>query len=215
MHSLDSIGPNHEPPLFWSRHHWNDFSPTNQRSAKRSLRRSIGLKTTSPTQNKLILPAVYHGKSGKLKEINFEDSERLPKYLQRELDLSRLERIHHYFWLAGRPSVSARDLHRQRNMRPSPSLAGFVNLSQADARIPYHFWTKHLCQDEVLGQFSRISPSWLQCLYRITSGLGRHWVSQYRSQITSLCLYPVHPPSWFKCLYRITSGLGCHWESQY
>lgn len=124
----------------------------------------------------LTLPAVYHDKSGKLQEINFEEDKSRANYLHRELDFSRLDGMHPHLWLAGRSWVGARALHRQ-------VLIGRVIIisEQADLHLVWQdsriylkpmpefllnseFWDKYLCKDETLWMNARgflLSYLWL------------------------------------------------------
>lgn len=122
------------------------------------------------------LPAVYHDRSGKLKEINSEDHESVANYLRRELDLSRLDDIHQHLWLAGRSSVGARALHRQLMIGRVIIITeqADLHLVWQDSRIYIkpmpefllnsQFWDRYLCQDEVLWETARgflLSYLWL------------------------------------------------------
>lgn len=121
-------------------------------------------------------PAVYYDKSGKLREIKFEDKQSLHEYVQQELDLSRLDRIHSHLWLAGRPSVGARPLHRQLMIGRQIILTeqADLHLVWQDSRIyvkpipefllDLNFWTEHICQYDLLWQTARgflLSYIWL------------------------------------------------------
>lgn len=129
-----------------------------------------------PAHRGLTLPAVYHDRSGKLREINSEDPENLAKYLRRELDLSRLDDIHRHLWLAGRSSVGARALHRQLMIGRVIIITeqADLHLVWQDSRIYIkpmpefllnsQFWDRYLCQDEVLWETARgflLSYLWL------------------------------------------------------
>lgn len=126
--------------------------------------------------HELTLPAVYYGKLGKLREIRFGDKQSLHDYLEQELDMARLDRIHHHLWLAGRPSVGARPLHRQLMIGRQIILTeqADLHLVWQDSRIyvkpipdfllDYNFWTEYLCPTEVLWQTARgflLSYLWL------------------------------------------------------
>lgn len=137
----------------------------------------VSLKQTPPTHPyELMLPAVYYEKPGKLREIKFGEEQSLQEYLQHELDLSRLDRIHNHLWLAGRPSVGARPLHRQLMIGRQIILTeqADLHLVWQDSRIyikpipefllDLPFWTEHLCQNHVLWQTARgflLSYIWL------------------------------------------------------
>jgi hypothetical protein len=68
-------------------------------------------QTKSETE-KLTLPATYHDSHNELQEVDERERDSLMNYLEWKLDVSRLNKIHEYLWLAGRP-MSARPLHRQ------------------------------------------------------------------------------------------------------
>jgi uncharacterized membrane protein len=59
-----------------------------------------------------ILPAAYHNSRNELQEVDLGPADSIEQYIARELDVSRLNKIHDHLWLAGRP-MSARPLHRQ------------------------------------------------------------------------------------------------------
>ncbi|KAH7072538.1 hypothetical protein FB567DRAFT_506336 [Paraphoma chrysanthemicola] len=83
----------------------------------------------------------------------------LPSFLRRDLDLSRLNRIHNHLWMAGRP-MRARPLHKYRLMDYQ-----YLGIEQMDLHLlsvrsspnqlllkplpewilSHKFWTKHLC----------------------------------------------------------------------
>lgn len=158
-------------------------------------------------------PAVYYDhKSGKLREITFEDKQNLHEYVQQELDLSRLDRIHNQLWLAGRPSVGARPLHRQLMIGRHIILTeqADLHLVWQDSRIyikplpefllDLHFWTEHICQHDLLWQSARgflLSYIWLirsKNDLRIAQDNGllptdvrwEHWVVFTRSLLSSI-----------------------------
>lgn len=121
-------------------------------------------------------PAVYYDKYGNLGEIKLDDKQSLHEYVLQELDLSRLDRIHNYLWLAGRPSVGARPLHRQLMIGRQIILTeqADLHLVWQDSRIyvkpipefllDLNFWTEHICQYDLLWQTARgflLSYIWL------------------------------------------------------
>ncbi|EAS30352.3 uncharacterized protein CIMG_05831 [Coccidioides immitis RS] len=98
-------------------------------------------------------------------------------YLQRDLDLSRLNRIHNILWMAGRP-INARPLHRQRMMgleiipteQSDLHLLKFSNhllVKPLPSYLLNHdFWTKHLCSSKELHESASgllVSYIWLIC----------------------------------------------------
>ncbi|WEW56740.1 hypothetical protein PRK78_002191 [Emydomyces testavorans] len=98
-------------------------------------------------------------------------------YLHRDLDLSRLNRIHKYLWMAGRP-MNARPLHRQRMMGRDilPTEQSDLHLLKFSSRLlvkplpayllNYNFWTEHLCDSKALHESAcglLVSYIWLIC----------------------------------------------------
>lgn len=153
-------------PLF-SLHH-----PSQRDEEPRAINSANSLDSHS---YELILPAVYHVDSKNLQEIKLNDNQSLHEYLQRELDLSRLNKMHHHLWLAGLPSVGARPLHRQLMMGRQIILTerADLHLVWQDSRIylkpmpefllDFQFWTEHLCQKDLweTGRGFLLSYLWL------------------------------------------------------
>ncbi|KAI2008436.1 hypothetical protein LOZ39_001724 [Ophidiomyces ophidiicola] len=98
-------------------------------------------------------------------------------FLRRDLDLSRLNRIHDQLWMAGRP-MNARPLHRQRMMGVEllPTEQSDLHLLKFSNRLlvkplpsyilDYDFWAEHLCgSSELHGSASGLLVSyiWLIC----------------------------------------------------
>ena len=95
--------------------------------------------------------------------------------LYKELDLSRLDRIHHALWWAGRP-VPARPLHRQIVLGREIVIAEQVDLHLVWSKrriyvkplpkplLNYDFWATIICPDPVLfanGRGFLLSYIWL------------------------------------------------------
>lgn len=121
-------------------------------------------------------PAVYYDKYGNLGKIELDDKQSLHEYMQQELDLSRLDRIHNHLWLAGRPSVGARPLHRQLMIGRQIILTeqADLHLVWQDSRIyvkpipefllDFNIWAEHICPYDLLWQTARgflLSYIWL------------------------------------------------------
>lgn len=169
VQSLDEVGSNMNPP----------FLPgvaLIRPSSRQPLQRAQEPGNVDAHPRELILPAVYHDKFGKLQKINPEDKESLVKYLQQELDLSRLDDLHHHLWLVGRSSVAARALQRQLMIGREIILTeqADLHLVWQDSRIylkpmpefllNHNFWTEYLCEDEALWESARgflLSYLWL------------------------------------------------------
>ena len=98
-------------------------------------------------------------------------------YLKQNFDLSRLNRIHHLLWMAGRP-LSARPLHRQQMMGFEVLHTEQVDLHLLkfstrllikplpDYILNYEFWETHLCESKDLHQSAcgfLLSYIWLIC----------------------------------------------------
>jgi hypothetical protein len=85
----------------------------------------------------------------------------IEQFLEAELDLSRLNRIHGHLWMAGRP-MRARPLHRYRMMGFDVLYTQQIDLHLLKFNthlfikplpewiLCADFWTKHLCRDHVL-----------------------------------------------------------------
>lgn len=84
-------------------------------------------------------------------------------FIQKDLDLSRLNKIHEYLWMAGRP-LSARPLQRQKMMGCDifPTDQADLHLLKFSNRLlikplpeymlDYGFWRDHLCSSKELHQ---------------------------------------------------------------
>ncbi|EEP79652.1 predicted protein [Uncinocarpus reesii 1704] len=98
-------------------------------------------------------------------------------YLHRDLDLSRLNKIHSHLWMAGRP-MNSRPLHRQRMMGLEifPTEQSDLHLLKFSNRIlikplpayifSHDFWSKHLCASKELHESASgllVSYIWLVC----------------------------------------------------
>lgn len=90
---------NHGNSLF--AHYRDGLPPTTTASVPRNLLPSLNL-----------LPAVYRDRSHSLQIIDEKNENSIHRYLEWEMKVPRLNEIHGYLWLAGRP-MCARPLHRQ------------------------------------------------------------------------------------------------------
>lgn len=121
------------------------------------------------------LPAVSHKKNRTHDVFLVEDD--IDTFLKQDLDVSRLNRIHGYLWMAGRP-LNARDLVKQKMMGYEIVLTeqADLHLLRASTRVLlkplpeyilcFDFWTKYLCKSRE--QHKRacgllLSYMWLIC----------------------------------------------------
>ncbi|PSN74688.1 hypothetical protein BS50DRAFT_595926 [Corynespora cassiicola Philippines] len=100
--------------------------------------------------------ATIFGQDG---ECEFVDETTIEKFLEKDLNLDRLNRIHRRLWAAGRP-MRARPLHRYKmmGMEVMPSQQMDLHLLKFSNRLilkplpewilDYGFWTRHLCGDD-------------------------------------------------------------------
>ena len=132
---------------------------------------------SSERRTSLTLPAVYHDKSHSLQTIEETDEHSIQNYLDWELTIPRLNEIHGYLWLAGRPT-SARPLHRQAMLGRDLVITEQVDLHMVwqEARIfikpmpdfllDYEFWEDNICRDSNLYGCAcgfLLSYVWLVC----------------------------------------------------
>jgi hypothetical protein len=104
-------------------------------------------------------------------------TEDIEAYLKRDLDHSRLNRIHGYLWMAGRP-LNARPIHRQKMMgfdillteQADLHLLKFSNKifvkPLSEYMLNYGFWDKYLCESKELHESAcgiLLSYVWLIC----------------------------------------------------
>ncbi|KAJ5261427.1 hypothetical protein N7478_012022 [Penicillium angulare] len=104
-------------------------------------------------------------------------AEDIETYLKRDLDHSRLNRIHGHLWMAGRP-LNARPIHRQKMMgcefllteQADLHLLKFSNKvfvkPLPDYMLDFMFWDKYLCESEELHKSAcgiLLSYVWLIC----------------------------------------------------
>jgi len=146
--------------------HRDGLQPTNAASVPSNLQPSL-----NP------LPAVYHDRSHSLQIIDEKDGDSIHRYLEWELKVPRLNEIHGYLWLAGRP-MCARPLHRQAMLGRELVITEQVDLHMVrqESRIflkplpefllSADFWTTHLCRDLDLHRCAcgfLLSYVWLVC----------------------------------------------------
>ena len=119
------------------------------------------------------MPAAYHDHQNNMVRLGSDST----AFVVLDLDVSRLNRMHRYLWLAGR-STSARSLHRQRMMERQ-----IVITEQADLHLTWHesriflkplpdylfddrLWETIICQNATLHANScgfLLSYVWLLC----------------------------------------------------
>lgn len=132
---------------------------------------------SSERRTSLTLPAVYHDKSRSLQIIEEIDEHSIQKYLEWELTVPRLNEIHGYLWLAGRP-MGPRPLHRQAMLGRELVTTEQVDLHMVwqatrifikpmpDFLLDYEFWRDHICRDTNLYECAcgfLLSYVWLVC----------------------------------------------------
>jgi len=147
-------------------HHRDGLPPTTAPSVPPNL-----LPTLNP------LPAVYRDRSHSLQIIDEKDEDSIHRYLEWELKVPRLNEIHDYLWLAGRP-MCARPLHRQAMLGRELVVTEQVDLHmiRQESRIflkplpefllSADFWNTHLCRDTDLHECAcgfLLSYVWLVC----------------------------------------------------
>ena len=135
------------------------------------------MSCSSESRTSLILPAVYHDKSHSLQTIEETNEHSIQTYLEWELAVPRLNEIHGYLWLAGRP-MKARPLHRQAMLGRNLVTTEQVDLHMVrqetrifvkpmpDFLLDYDFWKDHICRDTSLyecGCGFLLSYVWLVC----------------------------------------------------
>jgi succinate dehydrogenase/fumarate reductase cytochrome b subunit len=131
-------------------------------------------KVLSPPIPRLILPAAYVDNQRTLKAI---DPRSLRGYLEQELDVSRLNKVHKHLWLTSLP-IGARPLHRQVSIgrkivvveRADLHLVWRANIifvkPLPDFLMDHEIWTEHLCQQNHTFQDANgflLSYLWLIC----------------------------------------------------
>lgn len=124
-----------------------------------------------------LLPAVYRDRSHTLQIIDEKDEDSIHRYLEWELKIPRLNEIHDYLWLAGRP-MCARPLHRQAMLGRELVITEQVDLHMVrqESRIflkplpefllNADFWNTHICRDLHLHECAcgfLLSYIWLVC----------------------------------------------------
>ncbi len=132
---------------------------------------------SSESRTSLTLPAVYHDKSHSIQTIEENSEHSIQGYLEWELTVPRLNEIHGYLWLAGRP-MGARPLHRQAMLGRDLVTTEQVDLHMVrqetrifvkpmpDFLLDYDFWKDHICRNTNLyecGCGFLLSYVWLVC----------------------------------------------------
>ncbi len=163
-----------KPPVLTSFNHGNSpfahyregLPPTTTASVPRNL-----LPSLNP------LSAVYRDRSHSLQIIDEKNEDSIHRYLEWEMKVPRLNEIHGYLWLAGRP-MCARPLHRQAMLGRELVITEQVDLHMVrqESRIflkplpefllSADFWTTYLCRDTDLHECARgllLSYVWLVC----------------------------------------------------
>jgi len=125
------------------------------------------------TRSTSILPAAYHDQHNNLVRRGSGSA----AFVHLDMDVSRLNKIHQYLWLAGRPT-SARPLHRQKMMERQILITEQADLHLVwhesriflkplpDYILDYQFWEETICNDAALHASScgfLLSYVWLLC----------------------------------------------------
>lgn len=166
---------------------------------------------SSERRTSLTLPAVYHDKSRSLQIIDETNEHSIQNYLEWELTVPRLNEVHGYLWLAGRP-MGPRPLHRQAMLGRELVTTEQVDLHtvwqgtrifikpMSDFLLDYEFWKDHICRDTNLYECAcgfLLSYVWLVCSksdLRMAQDAGllgyeihwEHWVSFTRSLLRAI-----------------------------
>lgn len=132
---------------------------------------------SSERRTSLTLPAVYHDKSHSLQTIEETDEHSIQNFLEWELTVPRLNEVHGYLWLAGRP-MGARPLHRQAMLGRELVMTEQVDLHMVrqesrifikpmpDFLLDHELWKDHICRDMNLYECAcgfLLSYVWLVC----------------------------------------------------
>ena len=166
---------------------------------------------SSEHRTSLTLPAVYHDKSHSLQTIEENNEHSIQSYLEWELTVPRLNEIHGYLWLAGRP-MGPRPLHRQAMLGRELVMTEQVDLHMVrqetrifikpmpDFLLDYEFWKDYICRDTNLHECAcgfLLSYLWLVCSksdLRTAQNAGllgheinwENWVSLTRSLLQAI-----------------------------
>lgn len=110
-----------------------------------------------PLKYDTLLPAMYFAES----DITLIPEDDIPKFVNYDLDVGRLNHIHARLWLAGRP-MNYKPLHQQRMMNREIVITeqADLHLTWANSTIfikpfprylgNYDFWITHLCDNKTL-----------------------------------------------------------------
>ena len=124
-----------------------------------------------------LLPATYLGKSHRLHALDVDDEASVRRFLDWELNVPRLNEIHDFLWLAGRP-MGARSIHRQAMLGRAIVITEQVDLHlvrqesrifvkpMPDFLLSSEFWQLYLCKDRELFECAQgflVSYLWLVC----------------------------------------------------
>ena len=108
-----------------------------------------------PTRRLSELPVIFQNKKHKTVRVQHDN---LREYIEWELDVSRLNEVHNWLWLAGRP-MCARPLYKQKMLDREILVTEQVDLHLLwqESRIyikplpeflmDHEFWTENLCSD--------------------------------------------------------------------
>lgn len=169
----DMQAPPHTPIFTPSNHRNSPFAPRRHGSPPTAA--SLVPPNLLPSLNPL--PAVYRDRSHGLQIIDEKDEDSIHRYLEWELKVPRLNEIHQYLWLAGRP-MCARPLHRQAMLGRELVITEQVDLHMVrqESRVflkplpefllSADFWNTHIGRDVHLHECAcgfLLSYVWLVC----------------------------------------------------
>src|SRR5438045_2629062 len=132
---------------------------------------------SQPQPLTLTLPAAYHDNDNVLQTIDLPGSLTFKKFLQWDLDVSRLNKVHKHLWMAGLP-VCARPLYQQIMIGREIIITERADLHLVwhDSRLflkplpeylmEYTIWKEIFCQDRTLYEEANgflLSYMWLVC----------------------------------------------------
>ena len=204
--------PSLRPPFSQSDNLLAVCSPASRHGETTCHRRNPSqVSCSSERRTSLTLPAVYRDKSHSLQTIEETNEHSIQNYLEWELTVPRLNEIHGYLWLAGRP-MGARPLHRQTILGRELVTTEQVDLHMVwqetrifikpmpDFLLDYEFWKDHICRDTNLYECAcgfLLSYVWLVCSksdLRVAQDAGllgheihwENWVSFTRSLLRAM-----------------------------
>lgn len=154
----------------------SQIQPATSQSQQPLAANTVVLNPYSPFQ--LYWPAAYRDSNDEFCTLDAADNDAMNRYIRRDLDLSRLLRIHRHLWLAGLPK-SARPLHHQLLMERDVIMTerADLHLTWTEKRLflkrlpeylmDYTTWKNTLCQEKTI--FMEASGLLLSYMWLIAS----------------------------------------------